>query len=165
MSDSRLKSLSEISLSMVVGFAINFMINALLFPSFGIPFDPVVYLEIGGFYTITSLIIQYPVRRLFNKYWKNQPHSGSLAEVAVTFVTGWILCYITGLMVLPLYGMKSTLDVTIVNTIGSITTMIRRYLFRRMFQHYGERENLYTLAIRLRNYVKKKVESTKTTTN
>lgn len=152
MNDTRLKSLSEVALNIGVGFAINFMINALTFPHFGIPFDVWVYLQIGGFYTITSLIIQYPIRRLFNRYWANQPVSGSAAETALNFGVGWIMCYGTGLIILPHYGMTHVVDITIINTIGSITTMIRRFLFRRMFNHFGPKENLYTLVQRLINH-------------
>lgn len=157
MNDTKLKSLSEVALNIGVGFWINFCINAMIFPMFGIPFDTGVYMQIGGFYTITSLIIQYPIRRLFNRYWKKQPVSGSLAETALNFGVGWILCWVTGLLVLPMYGMKSSLDVTVVNTIGSITTMIRRFLFRRLFNMFGEKENLYTLTLRLHRRLVKKV--------
>lgn len=154
MSDTKLKSISEVALNIGVGFWINFCINATLFPHFGIPFDVIVYMQIGGFYTITSLIIQYPVRRLFNRFQAIQSIKGSMLETVINFVVGWGLCYVTGLIILPMYGMKSTLDVTIVNTVGSITTLIRRFLFRRMFEHFGENENLYTLAQRLINHGK-----------
>ena len=155
MNDTKLKSLSECLLNIAVGFWINFAINTTIFPQFGIPFDWGVYLQIGGFYTITSLIIQYPFRRFFNRIWKKQPVSGSLAETAVNFGVGWIFCYATGLIILPHYGMESTLDVTIVNTIGSITTMARRFMFRRVFNHFGPKENLYTLTLRLVQHAKK----------
>lgn len=151
MNDSHLKSLSEALLNIAVGFWINFLINAITFPHFGIPFNVWVYLQIGGFYTVTSLIVQYGIRRLFDKFSAIQSIKGSLAETIMNFGVGWIFCYITGLLVLPYYGMTSAISVTIVNTIGSITTMIRRFLFRRLFNRFGKNENLYTLALRLYN--------------
>lgn len=152
MSDTRLKSLSEALLNIGVGFWINFMINALTFPHFGIPFNFWVYMQIGGFYTVTSLVVQYGIRRLFDRFEVIQSIKGSLMETIMNFGVGWVFCYITGLLVLPHYGMTSTISVTVVNTIGSITTMIRRFLFRRLFNRFGKDENLYTLALRVYKY-------------
>lgn len=152
--DTKLKSMSEALLNIGVGFWINFALNAMIFPHFGIPFNLWVYMQIGGFYTITSLVIQYPIRRLFNHIAEKQSIKGTFAETALNTGGSWVLCWITGLIVLPHYGMQSTLDVTIVNTIGTITTAIRRFLFRRVFNHYGPKENLYTLAQRFVKWCK-----------
>lgn len=161
MTDTKLKSLSEVALNICVGFLINFCINSLTFPYFGIPFDLHVYLLIGGLYTITSLIIQYPVRRAFARISNHQSIKGSIYETILNYVLSWIFTFITGLLVLPIFGMTSTVSITIINTLGSITTMIRRFLFRRLFNHFGEKENLYTLTLRLCKHLNTKFASCK----
>lgn len=155
MNDTRLKSLSEVALNIIVGFCINFCINCLVFPFFGIPFDLLVYLQIGGFYTITSIIVSYPLRRLFDRFYISQSIKGSALESVINTAVSWLACFATGVLVLPHYGVHSTVDVGIINTIGTITTTLRRFFFRRLFERFGKNENLYTLTVRLYNRAKK----------
>lgn len=150
--DSRLKSLSEVGLNIVIGFGINFTINSLLFPHFGIPFDWGVYLSIGGLYTVSSIICLYSLRRFFNRLWEKQNIKGSMLETTFNTIIGFIFTYVAGLLILPYFGMTAVTSITFITLVGLVATMIRRFLFRRMFNHFGPNENLYTLLVRARRY-------------
>lgn len=85
--DTRLKSVSEVTLNIGVGFTINYIANAIILPAFGLPFNFIIFLEIGFWYTLISVA--------------------------------------------------------------------RQYLFRRLFEHFGPKENLYTLSFRFYSWIKK----------
>src|SRR2546427_2523374 len=106
MNDTKLKSLSEIGLNIGIGFWINFAINSVLFPNFGIPWNFIDYMQIGGFYTISSVAFMYIFRRLFNFLDKNRKQSmkGSMFETLLNTGIGFIFTYTTGLLILPHYG-------------------------------------------------------------
>ena len=149
MNDSKLKSLSEALLNIALGFWINFAINSEVFPFFGIPWNFWVYMAIGGFYTISSLSFMYGFRRWFEDHMKKQNRKGSLLESGISTGVGFLFTYVTGLLMLPYFGMHAITAVTFVTVLSLGTTWVRRYLFRRLFSHFGPNENLYTLVLRL----------------
>lgn len=66
MKDSRVKSLVEATFNIIVGFSINFTMNAILLPlMFGIPFSWSGFFNLGLLYTLISLVRSYVLRRLF----------------------------------------------------------------------------------------------------
>jgi hypothetical protein len=66
--DTRLKSFSEVSLNILIGFTINLIGNAIILPFYGLPFNLLVFLEIGFWYTLISVARQYLFRRLFEHF-------------------------------------------------------------------------------------------------
>lgn len=143
MNDSKLKSISETIINIGVGFAINFGLNSIIFPFYGLLFNPLSYAEIGGLYTAPSLGRQYGLRRLFNKYWKNQPKKGSMLEVITNGIINYGINFVTGVFVLPIFGIHSTIDIGVISVISTGFTMLRQYLFRRAFNSKGPN---YTMA-------------------
>ena len=66
MSQSRLGSFIEAIINIIIGFAINFTANALIFPLFGWPISTADNLLLGAIYTAISLLRSYTIRRWFN---------------------------------------------------------------------------------------------------
>lgn len=66
MTQSRLSSLLEAAMNILIGFTINFLANMIILPSVGFPIDVKTNLYIGVLYTIVSLVRQYIIRRWFN---------------------------------------------------------------------------------------------------
>jgi len=66
MNQSRLSSLYEAILNIVVGFVINFAANFLILPLVGFHITASQNLFIGVLYTVVSLVRQYTIRRWFN---------------------------------------------------------------------------------------------------
>lgn len=65
MKDSRIKSLTEATFNIIVGFIINFIANIIILPLFGMPLNLINFGIIGILYTIISLLRSYMLRRLF----------------------------------------------------------------------------------------------------
>lgn len=65
MKDSRIKSLTEASFNILVGFTINFIANIIILPLIGTPFSLTNFGLIGIAYTVISLARSYVIRRLF----------------------------------------------------------------------------------------------------
>lgn len=72
MTDSRLKSITETAINIVIGYTINYTANAFILPHYGIPFNFWVYHEIGIIYTFVSIARQYGFRRLFERFGENE---------------------------------------------------------------------------------------------
>ncbi len=66
MSQSRLGSFIEAIINIIIGFAINFTANALVFPLFGWTISTSDNLLLGAIYTAISLLRSYTIRRWFN---------------------------------------------------------------------------------------------------
>jgi hypothetical protein len=66
MSQSRLGSFVEAVINILIGFAINFTANALIFPRFGWTISAADNVLLGAIYTIISLVRSYTIRRWFN---------------------------------------------------------------------------------------------------
>lgn len=66
MSQSRLSSFIEAVINIIIGFAINFTANWLVFPLFGWQISVTDNLLLGAVYTLISLIRSYSIRRWFN---------------------------------------------------------------------------------------------------
>ncbi len=66
MTQTRLGSLIEACANIVIGFAINWSANMVIFPLFGYPISPGKAFHIGLWFTVISLIRTYALRRWFN---------------------------------------------------------------------------------------------------
>lgn len=66
MTQTRLGSLIEAVINVIIGFAINFIANMLIFPLFGFHITPGANLALGLIYTVISVVRSYCVRRWFN---------------------------------------------------------------------------------------------------
>lgn len=68
MKDTRLKSISEVTVNIAIGYSINFTSNMFILPAFGLPFNFWSFHGIGLIYTFISVGRQYFLRRLFEKF-------------------------------------------------------------------------------------------------
>jgi hypothetical protein len=66
MTQTRLGSLIEAIINVIIGFAINFSANMLIFPLFGFHISASANLLMGLIYTVISVVRSYCVRRWFN---------------------------------------------------------------------------------------------------
>jgi hypothetical protein len=70
--DSRWKSATEVAFNTAIGFIINFLANYLILPHYGVPANPEIFLVIGVWYTLISIIRAYGLRRFFESMGKNE---------------------------------------------------------------------------------------------
>lgn len=68
MNQSKLESLIESWVNIIIGFSINFYANLLILPWFGFNVTASKAFGIGVIFTAISLARSYGIRRLFNKY-------------------------------------------------------------------------------------------------
>jgi hypothetical protein len=66
MTQTRLGSLIEALINVVIGFSINFVANMLIFPLFGFHISPGANFAMGCIYTGISIARSYVIRRWFN---------------------------------------------------------------------------------------------------
>jgi len=66
MNQTRLGSLIEACINVLIGFAINFVANMLILPLIGFHITPGQNLFIGVLYTLVSVARSYVIRRWFN---------------------------------------------------------------------------------------------------
>lgn len=66
MNQTRLGSLIEACINVVIGFSINYFANLLIFPLFGFHISPGANFVLGLLYTVISVVRSYCVRRWFN---------------------------------------------------------------------------------------------------
>lgn len=66
MSQSRLGSLAETTVSMFVGFWLSVAVQAVVFPMFGYTLPLHSNMAIVAIFTIVSMIRSYALRRIFN---------------------------------------------------------------------------------------------------
>lgn len=66
MTQTRLGSLIEAIINVLIGFGINFTANMLIFPLFGLYITPGANFALGLIYTVISVVRSYAVRRWFN---------------------------------------------------------------------------------------------------
>ncbi len=66
MTQTRLGSLIEAIINVIIGFTINYAANMLIFPLFGFHITPGANLAMGLIYTVISVVRSYCVRRWFN---------------------------------------------------------------------------------------------------
>jgi hypothetical protein len=64
---TRLGSAIETGANIVIGFAINFCANLLVFPMFGVPLHASTAFYVGLVFTGISVVRSYVLRRVFNK--------------------------------------------------------------------------------------------------
>ena len=67
MTQTRFQSLIEAAINTLIGFAINFCANLLIFPFFGLSIGLSANLLMGAIYTLISIIRGYIIRRYFNE--------------------------------------------------------------------------------------------------
>jgi hypothetical protein len=65
---SRKRSAVETLANVLVGFGVAIMSQFAIFPMFGIHVSSETHLAIGGWFTITSIVRSYAMRRLFNRW-------------------------------------------------------------------------------------------------
>lgn len=66
MNQTRLGSLIEAIINVIIGFTINYTANMLIFPLFGFHITPGANFALGLIYTVISVVRSYCVRRWFN---------------------------------------------------------------------------------------------------
>lgn len=66
MTQTKLGSLYEACVNIVIGFSINYFANLLIFPLFGFHIKPGANFIMGLLYTAISLVRSYVIRRWFN---------------------------------------------------------------------------------------------------
>lgn len=66
MTQTRLQSLIEAWVNVVIGYWVAFLSQLLIFPMFGIQITIYDNLLIGGYFTVISLVRGYCIRRWFN---------------------------------------------------------------------------------------------------
>lgn len=66
MNQTKLGSLIEACINVVIGFSINYCANLLIFPLFGFSITPTANLLMGAIYTAISIARSYVIRRWFN---------------------------------------------------------------------------------------------------
>jgi hypothetical protein len=66
MTQTRLGSRIEAIINVIIGFAINYTANMLIFPMFGFHISPGANFALGCIYTVISVVRSYCVRRWFN---------------------------------------------------------------------------------------------------
>lgn len=67
MTQTRLGSLIESTVNILIGLGINLLANALIFPLFGWPLSLKQNLSLGLIYTAISIARSYCIRRCFNR--------------------------------------------------------------------------------------------------
>lgn len=67
MTQTRLGSLYEALMNIVIGFTINYVANLLIFPHFGFNISLGANFLMGAIYTGISLVRSYVIRRWFNE--------------------------------------------------------------------------------------------------
>lgn len=67
MTQTRKGSLAEALINVLIGYGINLIANALIFPLFGWHISLKQNIALGVFYTIISIVRSYFIRRWFNK--------------------------------------------------------------------------------------------------
>jgi len=71
---SRLQSMFEALINILVGFSINMLLNFSVFPLFGWHISLSQNLALGGVYTVVSIVRSYCLRRIFNRVHAVQKH-------------------------------------------------------------------------------------------
>ncbi len=66
MTQSKLGSLYEALMNIVIGFSINYLANLMIFPLFGFHISHAANFVMGCIYTGISLVRSYIIRRWFN---------------------------------------------------------------------------------------------------
>jgi hypothetical protein len=66
MNQTRIGSLIEACLNVVIGFSINYFANMIIFPWFGFHITPGANFALGLVYTVISVVRSYCIRRWFN---------------------------------------------------------------------------------------------------
>ena len=95
------------------------------------------------------------------KKLKSDSKLKSISESFMNIAVGFPINYGANVAILPFYADKfGTVDDILISSfqIGiwfTIVSVARSYGLRRLFNHYGAKENGYTLTIRLLKYIKK----------
>lgn len=66
MNQTRLGSLIEAIINVIIGFTINFTANMFIFPMFGFHITAGANFVLGLIYTVISVVRSYCIRRFFN---------------------------------------------------------------------------------------------------
>jgi len=83
----------------------------------------------------------------------------SITENGINIAVGFPINYLANILILPHYNFQGTnvflsgLEIGIWFTIVSV---VRSYALRRIFERFGEKENAYTLSVKLYKKIKGK---------
>jgi hypothetical protein len=80
MTQTRLESLIESIVNVVIGFGINYFANFVIFPHFGFHLSASANLAMGAIYTVISVTRSYCIRRWFNN------HLNAMTRALATFI-------------------------------------------------------------------------------
>lgn len=75
MNQTKLGSLIEALINVVIGFSINYCANLLIFPLFGMHISAANNFLMGLLYTLISVVRSYLIRRFFNAKLKQTAQS------------------------------------------------------------------------------------------
>lgn len=89
----------------------------------------------------------------------------SLTENFTNLAVGFPINYVANLVILPHYASgftdlsHSAISAAEIGVWFTIVSVVRSYGLRRLFERFGEKENFYTLIIRLGKHIKTKFYS------
>lgn len=83
----------------------------------------------------------------------------SFSETGINLAVGYTINYMANITILPHFA-KEIGDVNLwafhlIGIIYTVISTIRQYGFRRLFERFGEKENFYTLTVRLINRLRR----------
>lgn len=87
MTQTRLESLIEALVNVVIGFMINYFANFVIFPHFGFHISASANLAMGAIYTVISVARTYCIRRWFNKHLKTMTRALAAFITRIRFNT------------------------------------------------------------------------------
>jgi hypothetical protein len=148
-SQSRLSSLLETWVNILIGLVVAITTQVLIFPFYGIfiPFSTNITMSLC--FTVVSIIRTYAVRRWFNHILggKSQSRRGSLHETSVNFLLGYCTAIFSQAVIFPLFGIDATIHENLSIALWfSVISLIRSYVIRRWFN-----ARLHNASIRISN--------------
>ena len=128
-------SLVESVVNTGVGVIINTLVQVLCFPFFGIPITLVKMGSLSIIFAALSVIRNFVLRRLFNRWKKGkQTKFMSSVEATTNTVAGIVLGFAVQFPLFYWFGFKvSALDIGIITLIFAVVGMGKNYVLRRLF--------------------------------
>lgn len=109
MEQSKLSSLIESLINILIGYVVALLSQLAIFPMVGIHIPLSTNLEIGAYFTLVSLVRSYVIRRWFNKMIRESAKRLAGKEHSGPIWNQCGLCHGTGLICRPL---RRDIDVT-----------------------------------------------------
>lgn len=87
----------------------------------------------------------------------------SLTENFTNIMIGFPISFFSNFLILPHYAkgiaVSDPMSLFMIGVWYTIFSVCRQYAFRRLFERFGERENFYTLTVRLVKKIKLRVSN------